>query len=235
MATQREAIFWGAIAGAGTLLAEALTLDPASLFVDFDLLTFLGYCAKALILMALGAIVVKVNQETNIQKAFQLGVMAPALIIGLQSGANLNKANSQLDVAREQIQELQAGRPQQGSGISFDEQSQGFFIRQAYAADAPRGRHEDISAVSRFLKGLKGSNNKSWFVVAGAHRNRDSAERQASKYQKKGWDVKVGSKISWDGFYVVLLGSNLTKSQALAIRDRAIREGLPRSTYVWKK
>ena len=36
MATQKEAMIWGAVAGVTTVLAETLTIDPASLFKAFD-------------------------------------------------------------------------------------------------------------------------------------------------------------------------------------------------------
>ncbi len=108
MAGQKEAMAWGAIAGAVTVLTETLTIDPASLIKDFDPIVFLGYCVKAIILMTLGAIVVRVNQELNILKAFQLGIMAPALIVGIQSGSKLKDANKELLIARDQIQQLQA-------------------------------------------------------------------------------------------------------------------------------
>ena len=237
MATQKEAMIWGAVAGVTTVLAETLTIDPASLFKAFDPIAFSGYCVKALVLMALGAIVVRVNRELNIQKAFQLGLMAPALIIGIQSGANLNDAKNELFDVRKQIQQLQSEGSTSGTLSSENSNGQSyFFINNAYAQDhVPKGKHRNVSLPTRFWYGLTGSLEQGWFVIAGSHKNKTDAEKQAKKLKEKGWNVKAGDSFVWGGYYSVLIGSYLSKSEAAAIRDLAIKEGLPKDTYVWRK
>ncbi len=237
MSAQKEAMLWGALAGAATVLAETLALDPASLFKDFDFVVFLGYCFKTLVLMALGAIVVRVNQETNIQKAFQLGVMAPALIVGIQSGAKLHKTESELLEVREQFQRLQQKGSTEGSGLEGNINNNEFSLMvSAYAEDAiPKGEHRDVSLLTRFWYGLTGIEDQGWFVIAGSHKDRNSAEKQGANLRKQGWNVKIGESYAWGGYYSVLIGSYLSKERAAAIRDLAIKSNLPKDTYIWRR
>jgi len=239
MTPQREAMIWGAVAALVTVVAETLFIDPTSLFKDFDTIAFLGYCVKGLILMGLGAIMVRVNQEVNIQKAFQLGLIAPVLIIGMQSGASLDDAHKQLSAARQQLQELQVKGSTAGSTSPTSTVSKDKYLALINAAHAegpiPKGEHRNVSILKRFWYGLTGSLDQGWFVIAGSHKDRTDAEKQASMLRNKDWNVKIGEAYAWGGYYSVLLGSYLSKEKAMEIRDLAIKDGLPKDTYVWRR
>jgi hypothetical protein len=237
MTPKKEAMIWGAVAGAATVLAEMLTLDPASLFSDFNWATFFGYCVKIVGLMILGAVVVRVNNETNTQKAFQLGIMAPALIVGIQSGANLNSTEAKLYDVRSQLQQIQQQGSTEGANVSPSINRRMFqIVSSAYAQEViPKGEHREVSFLTRFWYGLTGNEAEGWFVIAGSHKQRSDAEKQAARLANQGWSVKIGESYAWGGYYSVLIGSYLSKEKAIAIRDYAIKQGLPKDTYVWRK
>lgn len=237
MTAQKEAVLWGAVAGAATVLTELLALDPASLFSDFNWATFLGYTVKTLGLMVLGAMVVRVNQETSIQKAFQLGIMAPALIVGLQSGANVGSLESELEGMRRQFQLIQEQGSTQGANAAGNSSQVTLpFIAIAFADDpVGLGEHQSPAFSTRFWQGFSGQPSKGWFVVVGSHKTRQAATMQVERLAQLGWQVKVGDAKRWGGFFSVLIGSHLTQDRAIALRDLAIEQGLPANAYLWRQ
>lgn len=239
MTKKQEAMVWGAIAGMSSVLTELVIVDPASLINNFDSATFFGYCIRVIGLMILGAVVVKINNETNIQKAFQLGVMAPALIIGIQTGANLKETDAELKDVKVQIQKIQQRGSTEGANEKNYLSDSLSIITSAYAQDdypeVPKGEHRDVSFNTRFWYGLTGSEKQGWFVIAGSHKDLDSAEKQEDKLKTQGWIVKIGEPFAWGGYYSVLIGSYLSREKAIAIRDFAIKEGLPKDTYIWRR
>ena len=81
----RTAMITGALAGTLPILINLINADASTIFEKFDFIVFLGYCLKVILLMGLGAFLVRVNEETDIKKAFQLGIMAPAIVVGAKT------------------------------------------------------------------------------------------------------------------------------------------------------
>jgi cell division protein FtsN len=180
------------------------------------------------------------NGETVIAKAFQLGIMAPAILVGLQSGVALSQQQEQLSAVRKQLSEIQAGeRPVKVSSVG-PAAAPSFFIATAHAkgdgdAPVPKGEHRKVGVGARFWYGVTGSLADGWFVIAGSHKDRQSADAQAAQLRSKGWNVVVGDSLVWGGYYAVQVGSYLPKARAEEIRIKAIDDGLPKDTFTWHR
>lgn len=237
MATQRETMCWGALAGAIPVITQLLAIDPAALLSSFAVSSFIGYVLKSVILMGLGALVVRLNEELDIKKAFQLGIMAPALLVGIETGKDFNQQKTiaqQLPAA--QSNEIEKPGAAQGETSFF-----GFIISGAYADDTltvpatPKGLLNNPSEFKQFWYALIGGGDDGWFVIAGSYRNKDDAEKFKQYAVSQGWKARVGAPASlWGGYYPVIVGSYLSQDEATAIRDLAIQTGLRKDAYIWR-
>lgn len=229
----------GALAGTLPILINLINADASTIFKTFDFIVFLGYCVKVILLMGLGAFLVRVNEETDIKKAFQLGIMAPALVIGLLNGNDLNDVRKQLQNAQQQLQYQQSPEKTNRMGYLFELQHNTIsmsIVSVAHAQNAPpKGLHRDIGVLSKLWYGISGNLEDGWFVIAGSYRDNAEAEKQIRELRRQGWDARVGGKYIWDGYYAVLIGSYLTMKEAEAIRNYAVAQGLPKDTYIWKR
>lgn len=92
--TSRERVVIGAVGAATPLLANLLVMEHEALAEAFTRGTpwvLVGYTLKLLILVLIGGFVVYLHSdETNRLKIFQLGLGAPALILALANGSQLN-------------------------------------------------------------------------------------------------------------------------------------------------
>lgn len=235
----RTAMITGALAGALPILINLINADASTIFKKFDFVVFLGYCLKVILLMGLGAFLVRVNEETDLKKAFQLGIMAPALVVGLVNGNNLNDMQKQLDNAQQQLQQYQSAETTNHTGFQFEPQHNPISMSIVSVAHAqnvpPKGLHRDINVLSKVWYGISGKLENGWFVIVGSHRDKADAEKQAIELRRQGWDARVGSKYIWGEYYAVLIGSYLKMEEAQAIRSYAVDQGLPKDTYIWKR
>jgi hypothetical protein len=243
-------MIWGAVAGAVPALGSILAAPPADVISNIQFDVVIGHSIKFVILAFLGALVVRLNKETNYQKAFQLGIMAPAILIGTQSTSNLNSARSDLDFMQEQLQQQQisseiagASAPQSSAtpGLSPDYPAGSsildIFVPPVYAEPPlQKGDLREPSSLEGVWRGLTGSSSNNWFVIAGSYSSQEAAEAQARKLRAEGWNAAVGTQPErFNGYYPVLIGSNLPRDRALQIRDQAIRDGLPRDTFAARR
>ena len=114
----------------------------------------------------------------------------------------------------------------------------------AYAADDVTYKNDGmlreprVSAVSRLLRGVFGtklqtSEKEIYFVIVGSHKNRDDAARQAEALLKKNYKAVVYSPYGASDYYAVVIASNVSREEAVSLRDRAVSDGLPKDSYVW--
>jgi cell division protein FtsN len=95
-----------------------------------------------------------------------------------------------------------------------------------------------ISGFSRFFRGalgtkLKTSENEAYFVIVGSHKNREDAEKQVEKLSKINYKASVYNPYGFSKYYAVVIASNVTKDEAIRIKEKAIEDGLPPDSYVW--
>ena len=98
MNDERKAISIGAVVGFVPSVINLIHLTPKEMFANFDQATFFGNTVKALLLMFLGGLIVFLNKEKNMLKAFQLGIAAPAIFIGFITGTALNTSEEEVRI-----------------------------------------------------------------------------------------------------------------------------------------
>ncbi|MDQ6664172.1 MAG: protein kinase [Acidobacteriota bacterium] len=94
----------------------------------------------------------------------------------------------------------------------------------------PRPDRITPRAVNSRLAGSSGL----WYVVAATYTKRNDAEKRAREISRR-WPqfkTEVSATTSGNGYYLVLLGTNLSQEGAARIQQRAVAAGLPRDTYI---
>ncbi|MEJ2405972.1 MAG: SPOR domain-containing protein [Candidatus Thiodiazotropha sp.] len=226
----------GAIAGITPLLVSLVSVD-ASLIVEVLVpAIIIGYLIKAAGLMALGAFVVFVNSESDYKKAFQLGLMAPALVVGALNANNFNEAKQEIN----ELQTELGGREsaailRQPTTSYFVEDVLSFLIGSAHADENMLiGKHDSPSTGSLIWYGISGKISNAWFVIVGSHDEARDAVRQAEVLKQRGYNARIVSDVKDQGKYVVSIGSFLNIKDAKALQKTAIRENLAKYPYLWK-
>lgn len=227
-------MFVGAIAGTMPLLVNLVGVDANLIIDNFELGIFLGYLIKAAGLMILGAFVVFVNSEVDLKKAFQLGIMAPAFVIGAINANNFSEARNEIN----QLEMELGGQPfSQNSDIEQSNhisQSSFSLISSAYADDGLIGHHNQASTSKFLWYGITGSVSDAWFVIVGSHTSENAATQQANDLRAKNYDARVYPPFKNKDEYRVAIGAYLSLQQARQLKDRAIKDGLPQNTRLWK-
>src|SRR5260221_8797309 len=98
----KEQVIVGIAAGATPLLVNLINVDAGLIFAYWDWVVFSGYVMKGLVLMLLAGLVVYANGELQNWKAFQLGIMAPALVVGFLNGQKVDALAKDLAAAKTQ-------------------------------------------------------------------------------------------------------------------------------------
>ena len=228
MNDERKAISIGAVAGFVPSVINLIHLTPKEMFANFDQATFFGNTVKALLLMFLGGLIVFLNKEKNMLKAFQLGIAAPAIFIGFITGTALNTSEEEVRILTNPA-ETESIENQLSSSLNF-------FVSRAYANDVKSDKSYIRKApiTKRFWYGLTGSINNPWFVVAGSHKTKGAANKHVKELKEKGYNAKVYNRFAESDFYGVMIGSYLSLKEAQKLRSKAIKDGLPKDTYLWK-
>ncbi len=230
----------GGVGGALPVVIGLVNADADTLLRGFDALVFLGYVVRTVTLTALGMLLVWLNSETDVKKAFQIGVMAPAIVVGYMNGAQLEGAREELSVAKSQLQSRHTQDVPAPSAM-LDEGSHrtgGVFslIAPAYADETtvPKGLHHQRSAIARVWYGVTGQSDNGWFVVVGTYPTEVAADAEAGRIQALGYDARVFPPFHPNENYGVMIGSWLSLDEAGALKAKAIGDGLPVDTYLWK-
>ena len=242
----RKALIVGGIGGLLPVLMCLTQQDAATMYDTFDFAKFAGHCTKAVLLSFLGALLVWINSIDDLKQALQIGIMAPAVVVGFMAGSQLEDAQSQLAILQKTVRSTQLEEPvtpvQPGSGTRLwmpEDGGTGFsLVSPAYAqtsAQLPRGYHQkEPSTLSRFWYGLSGSLENSWFVISGSHSTEKAALAQVKALKKKGYTARVIPPRGNNKYYSVVIGSWLSMQQAKLLSQQAIKDGLPKSTYIIK-
>jgi hypothetical protein len=238
---RKTALIVGAISGGAPLVVNLVGVDAALIIENFHFKIFIGYLIKAAGLMILGGLIVFINSEEDLKKAFQLGIMAPAIVIGALNANNLNDAKNEMHTLQ---QELEA--PANNAFLLPDPTSEAHggtiissLIGIAYAKDktpveAKKGEHNKPSNLRLIWYGISGNISNGWFVIVGSHKDEAAAERQVEKLKAKGYDARVYPPFGSNQNYGVIIGAYMTLEDARKLKEAAIKNGLPNDTYLWK-
>ncbi|OGT97418.1 MAG: hypothetical protein A2079_01740 [Geobacteraceae bacterium GWC2_48_7] len=231
----KEPILIGALAGVTPLLVNLVNIQAETLLSQCQLNVVIGYAVQALVLMTLGAFLVYVNSEDNKWKAFQIGVMAPALVIGVLNGQKLDNTVKELKASQKQILELKQPKVTDALNVPLARPSYTLtfsLVTDAYAG--MRGLHRQQSESDNIWSQLTGSTSNNWFVIAGSHLNERDAQIHAKDLIKKGYEAVVYFPLGDNKYFSVIIGSYLSLDEATRLKAQAIGDGLPRDMYLWK-
>lgn len=218
-------ILIGAIGGISPIIISLLVVDIVQLFNETGLMDGIGLGIRFFVLIFIGGMVGYLhNQEEEPFKLFQLGIAAPALLTTAINGNSI--ANQTL------LKEHSA------------ESQYHFFIKSAHAADTAYKNIADfkepkVSNTQLFLRGLVGtklfSNDDDWFVIIGSHKNIKQAKDQVKKVKNKKYKAKIYEPSTGSKYFSVAIGANLDLKEAEQLQKEAIKNGLPKDTYLWKR
>lgn len=242
----KKVLLIGGLGGALPTLINLVQVDAATMFEGFDLVTLAGYGIRTLLLIGLGMLFVWINSETNLKKALQLGIMAPAIIVGYINSANLNEVKSELSgLAAEEIV-TSALSPESDASlaqINTDIHAPSFsFIASAYADNDTRtttskrlkGSHKAPGKLARLWYGMSGKSAESWFVIVNTYKTETEAKTFVAELKTQGYAALVRPTAGKDNEYRVMIGSWLTLLNAKRLKSQAIKDGLSKDIHLWK-
>lgn len=236
--SDKNRIIIGGIGGIAPLIISLLVVDLNSLISDLAMMDAIGLTVRCLVLIFVGAMVGYLhNSEHEPFKVFQLGIAAPALLTTAINGYSVIGPAATLKEIKGTAYYSESVDRFALSFISSahaeEPQLRGKFInRNAF-------KQAKISNVERFMRGLIGkrvsSKGDDWFVITGSHKNYEQALSQIQKINKKKFAGKVYRPNFDSGYFAVAIGANLSLDEAQRLKEKAIRKGLPKDTYLWRR
>lgn len=218
-------ILVGAIGGISPIIISLLVVDVIALAQNTGLMDGVGLGIRFFVLIFIGGLIGYLHQnEDEPFKLFQLGIAAPAL---LTTAINGNSIVNQ-DLLREHTAQ---------TDISF-------FIKSAHAEtidykNISLFQESKVSDIQLFLRGLIGtslfSEEDDWYVIVGSHTNIKAAHAQVKSVNQKKYMAKVFSPVTNSKYYSVVIGANLDLKIAEKLRKQAVKNGLPKDSYLWKR
>lgn len=214
----------GGIGGLTPVLMFLINVDFEKYVADATALKTLGYLVRTTVLFLLGGFIAYLHEtETKKFTLFLIGLAAPSLIAGYINSASQSAS--------------QPGNLTQGK---LTNQSSFSLIPSAYAQDATTPLNikkftlPKQSPTEEFIQGLTGMSPKNvWFVIVGSHLRIEDAKKQAESANSKFKDFKaeVYAPLGDNPYYTVVIGANLTQSEAKRLRDSAVQAGFPKDSY----
>lgn len=220
----KQRVILGAIGGITPYLVTLLSIDFKSAVLSYEVLDWVGLIVRCFILTFLGSLVAYLHKAENEPfKLFQLGLAAPALLATfINGGAGNNEAlpspvkagNYTISVFREAVAE------------------DGTYVNSGML------REPKVSGASRFFRGLFGTKLKTtegetYFVIVGSHKQYEQAKKQADNLENKNYKAEVFNPYGLSKYYGVVIASNVSREEAIHLRDKAIADGLPSDSYIW--
>ncbi|VAW59864.1 hypothetical protein MNBD_GAMMA11-1924 [hydrothermal vent metagenome] len=225
----------GGIGGIAPIIISLLVVDIRSLINELQMMDAIGLAVRCSVLVFIGALVGYLHQdESEPFKVFQLGIAAPALLTTAINGYGIAGAGGSA------FKEIRT---------TYNEPNWSFqLISNAHAVTTKTDKirylnssafqEPKASNIERFLRGLIGkkinSRDDDWFVIAGSHTNANKAKRQVSRLSNKKYRAKIYQPTSGSRHFAVAIGANLSMKEAQALREKAIKNGLPKDTYLWR-
>jgi hypothetical protein len=214
-----------------------ISVDVELLMDGFVLAIVIGYLINMVGLMALGAFVVFVNSESDYKKAFQLGLMAPALVVGTINANSFNEAKQESIHLESELGNSTADMIQPEREATSFFQNMGFsLISSAYAGgdNTLIGKHDRPTAANLIWYSISGKVPNAWFVIVNSYEKETKAQRYAERLKEWGYNARVVPDQKSKGNFVVTIGSYLSLKEAKVLQKKAIHDGLSRHPYLWK-
>ncbi|WDE13768.1 hypothetical protein [Thalassomonas haliotis] len=221
----------GAIGGITPYLVTLLSVDFKTAVVSYEALDWLGLVVRCIVLIFLGALVAYLHKTENEPfKVFQLGLAAPALLATFINGSVANSENLPVSALANQYSISLFPRAVAGNLPNPPPRVQ--YQNEGMLKDAK------VSGWSRFLRGFVGkklqtSQQNSYFVIVGSHNTFKQAKAQAKSLAKKNYQGKVYNPRGFIKPYAVAIASNVSKKEALQLKNKAIADGLAAESYLW--
>lgn len=242
----------GGLGGLAPVAALLLAIDFEKHFADPMSAKVLGYAARVVVLFAIGGVVAWLHEnEDKLFKLFEIGVGAPALIAGFVTTNSLVMGvPPSLPVAGVAeaivLSLLPSAHAQGGSGSSAKTAPQPPASLRARQADSdrivlPEQMPETIKKFkapttgAQFLEGFIGvAPTHSWYVIAGSHATQEDAAKQAAAINAMNKELKaeVFAPVSSGKPFGVVLGAELSRGEAKALRNKAISAGIGEDAHI---
>jgi len=214
--TGRQKILIGGLGALTPVVISLLAIDFETAFVGKSSAVILGYMFRVLLLFYLGGLVAYLHADEHVPlKIFELGIVAPALIMTM-----INAKNVEPPVRFEKV-----------SQVSLAD----FFIAPAYAQTekANQAELQQSSFIEQFLEGLTGSvSKKRYWVIVGWSRDSQGAKIIADEFNRTKPKFRSEVYKAQNGLYGVSIAGNLTYEAAQRIRKDALAVGFPSDTYI---
>jgi SPOR domain len=215
----RQRFLVAGLGGVSPVLVSLLVIDLQTLLLKVTPILVISYLIKILALFALGGLIGWLHKnEHELFKLFQLGIAAPALITAGINGTRIP---------------LPEAVPVTTTRASFS------LVGEAYAQPAQHPTTKQFSypqetANQQIARGLFGKLPENvWFVIVGSHLAQESANKQAEELRIRGFSADIYLPYGGNPFYAVVIGAQMTRSDAQALQQKAIAAGLPKDTYLW--
>jgi len=215
----------GALGGISPIIISLLVVDITRLFSETGVMDGIGLSIRFLVLIFIGGLIGYLHtKEEEPFKLFQLGIAAPAL---LTTAINGNSISNQTYLKEH----------------SADAEYH-FFMKSAYAAEADYKnqtlfKQARVTQTQLFLRGLIGtklfSEDDDWYVIVGSHKEISAAKLQVESIKTMHYKAKIYKPSTDRGYFTVAIGTNLDFEEAKQLKAKAIKNGLPEDTFLWKR
>ncbi len=245
-------IWIGGLGALTPIILNLLVVDIGGVLSSATLTVVIGFIVRVVLLFGVGGFVAYLHKtEHDPLKLFELGISAPALLLTLANGT-IAKPNSQptafhqnegwglvTTVWAAQPPPADSARPHFGGTLATHYFGTADSATLGDTAGSGSGTALEVkqfpapqeSRMSQFFRGLFGGRapRKDWYVAAGSYPDAASARRQAAwlKATRPGMTVEVYAPYEDMKGYSVVLGANLTYSEASKLLDDAVAEKIP--------
>lgn len=220
--SNHKRFFIGGIGGLAPVLMFLISVDWEQFVVDAPPLKVVGYSVRVLVLFFIGGFVAYLHSDEHQPfKLFEVGLAAPALIAGAITSQLVPSPTGQVGPGTSTAAIFSIV----GVALAQPEPPPSSLKRFSLPVQSPAGQ---------FLEGLIGGRPKDvWFVIVGSYQQLENARKHADQINQQHPDFKseVYEPYGDNPNYAVVIGANLTQSQAKALRDRAVKSGLPHDSY----
>ncbi len=212
----------GGVGGLAPILMFLITVDWEHYVVDAAALKMVGYCVRVIVLFFIGGFVAYLHaDEQKPFKLFELGLAAPALIAGYITTSLVPMPSAQ-------------AIPSTRVHAKFAIVGEAFAQSKAPARDLKKFSLPVQRPTAQFIQGFIGGTPQNvWFVIVGSHLRVEDAKAQAEGINKQYQDFKAEVYEPYGGnpYYAVVIGANLTQSDAKALLGKAVNRGFPKDSY----
>jgi hypothetical protein len=226
----RTRLFIGCLGALSPILANLLVLDLNLMLVNATPITVASYVVRQLALCIAACIIVYLSPDaTKPMTIFQLGIAAPALLIGIINGISQTKnltPHAELQIPAIVGSAFAQPAPPSGGSVPTN--------LQAQVSDCLK---RESTTSQQILKGAFGIlPDDRWFVVVSSNLQLQTAIADVQDIQRKypgKYRPKICAPVDGDNHYRVAIAENLTYDAATKLRDEAVGAGLPKGTWLW--